>query len=659
MSDVFSDLQRVLPEKALRGNWKPLARILTLSLVGMLFLTGLGPASVVAQQSLETVLNQPLPGPVSITDQHRQFVRSRLVTLKLASSADEWQREADRLRQRVLNEVVFRGVPAAWREGKPDVVWHDAIETEQGYRIRKLRFEALPDLWIPALLYEPHDLKGKVPAVLNVNGHTADGKSTEYKQLRCINLAKRGMLALNLEWIGMGQLRTDGFKHNHLARLDLCGRSGLSVFYLAMSRGLDVLLDHPQADLKRAAVTGLSGGGWQTIMLSSLDTRVKLAVPVAGHSAISQRLEHAGSIGDLEQIPNDLAHIADYAHLTALMAPRPMLMIYNTKDNCCFVADTVKPNTFDPIVPFYKQAGASSSLEYYANSDPGTHNYDQDNREQLYRFLNQHFFPLEKRSHAEIPSQTEIRTHEELNVPLPESTANFHTLAAAAAKDLPKLLPESIEDQRALLRKVLRYSELETGAARFTGPRPAGDVLARQLRLRIGEWEIPATVVEGKTVNRHVLLLADKGCASQQARIEELARSGNRVLAIDPVLFGLNLPTSGAKYQNAMLLSTVGERPLGIQTAQVVSTARYFARVFVADDVALESYGATTSLIARCAAAIDGGNTISSVTTNGEAETLHDFLKPGPSYGGTPEVYCFGLLEHFDIPQLVALASQK
>ena len=632
-------------------------RIVTIVL-GFVVMPGIGGTDSFAQGTLTTALSEPLAGPESITDQHRRFVRSRLAPLKRAASADEWQRQAGRLRNQVLDEVVFRGVPDEWRNHRPSVVRHDVIETDHGYRIRKIRFEALPDLWIPALLYEPEDLASKVPAVLNVNGHAATGKSTDYKQLRCINLAKRGMLALNLEWIGMGQLRSDGFKHNHLSKLDLCGVSGLSVFYLAMSRGLDVLLDHPHADLGRTAVTGLSGGGWQTMVLSSLDTRVKLCVPVAGHSAIEQRLQHPGSIGDLEQIPNDLAQVADYAHLTALMAPRPMLMIYNTKDNCCFVADTVKPNTFDPVVSFYEQAGAADKLEYYANSDPGTHNYDQDNREQFYRFLNRHFFTNEKCSDAEIPSDDEVLAHRELDVPLPDDNADFHTLAARVSRGLPKPLPESAHEQRSLLRKILRYTDPDIGAARFTGPRPAGGFSVRQLRLRIGEWELPATVVEGETVDHHVVLLADKGCASQQARIEELARSGSRVLAIDPVLFEHNLPTAGSKYQNAMLLATVGERPLGIQSAQVVAAAQYFARVFVADSVSLEAHGSTTSLIARCAAAVDADGTISSVRTSGEAETLHDFLKPGPSYGGTPEVFCFGLLESFDIPQLMRLAER-
>jgi hypothetical protein len=47
--------------------------------------------------------------------------------------------------------------------------------------------------------------------------------------MRCINLAKRGILALNFEWYGMGQLRTDNFYHYRMNQIDLTGmltRSG-------------------------------------------------------------------------------------------------------------------------------------------------------------------------------------------------------------------------------------------------------------------------------------------------------------------------------------------------------------------------------------------------------------------------------------------------
>ncbi len=52
------------------------------------------------------------------------------------------------------------------------------------------------------------------------------------------------MLALNVEWLGMGQLRQEGFTHYRMNQLDLCGTSGLAPFYLAMQKGLDILLSH-------------------------------------------------------------------------------------------------------------------------------------------------------------------------------------------------------------------------------------------------------------------------------------------------------------------------------------------------------------------------------------------------------------------------------
>ncbi|MFP6762470.1 MAG: acetylxylan esterase, partial [Planctomycetaceae bacterium] len=176
------------------------------------------------------------------------------------------------------------------------------VETIPGgpeYRIRKLLYQAVPGIWIPALLYEPRVLHGKVPVVLNVNGHDRkSGKAADYKQTRCINQAKRGMIALNLEWVGMGQLHSEGFSHYRMNQLDLCGTSGLAPFYLSMSRGLDILLEHPHADPKRVAVAGLSGGGWQTIMISALDERVTLSDPVAGYSSFLTLIHHHSDLGD-------------------------------------------------------------------------------------------------------------------------------------------------------------------------------------------------------------------------------------------------------------------------------------------------------------------------------------------------------------------------
>jgi dienelactone hydrolase len=120
------------------------------------------------------------------------------------------------------------------------------------------------------------------------------GKAAEYKQKRCINFAKRGILALSLEWLYCGELNVPENKHEFAAHLDLVGANGVGLFYLAMRRGLDYLYQHPNVDRGRLGVTGLSGGGWQTIVLSALDPRVTVAVPVAGYSAFVSKLERVG-----------------------------------------------------------------------------------------------------------------------------------------------------------------------------------------------------------------------------------------------------------------------------------------------------------------------------------------------------------------------------
>jgi cephalosporin-C deacetylase-like acetyl esterase len=66
--------------------------------------------------------------------------------------------------------------------------------------------------------------------------------------------------------------------------------------------------DHPNTDRTRIGVTGLSGGGWQTIVLSSLDERVKAMASVAGYSSITSRVEakEYGDLGDFEQGATDM-----------------------------------------------------------------------------------------------------------------------------------------------------------------------------------------------------------------------------------------------------------------------------------------------------------------------------------------------------------------
>ena len=196
-----------------------------------------------SNDDIDKLISDPLLASHQAHDELSEFILARVPPFQ-CPDPKKWPEEAQSLRQRLLAEVILKGIPDDWSIGQPDVVWGDTIETDEGYRIRKLRYEALPGLWIPSLLYEPTEMAAAVPAVLNLNGHVGPpGKAIDYKQLRCINLAKRGILAMNPEWLYFGELRTDGYVHNQSGHIDLSGVAGVGVFYLAMQRGLDVLLD--------------------------------------------------------------------------------------------------------------------------------------------------------------------------------------------------------------------------------------------------------------------------------------------------------------------------------------------------------------------------------------------------------------------------------
>ncbi|HEV3256565.1 MAG TPA: acetylxylan esterase, partial [Gemmataceae bacterium] len=261
-------------------------------LAGLLLLGVVAGLPAADKAPVQALLEHAILSPQQPLTETQDYLDSRIPRMPELSTRAAWEGEADRVRRAVLDRVVFRGEACRWRDAELRTEWQETIPGGPGYRIKKLRYEALPGLWIPALLYEPEKLSGKVPVVLNVNGHDGKGKAATYKQIRCINQAKRGMLALNVEWLGMGQLHGENYHHSRMNQLDLCGTSGLAPFYLSMRRGLDVLLALEHADAQRVVVTGLSGGGWQTIFISAFDTRVKLTNPVAGYSSFRTRARH-------------------------------------------------------------------------------------------------------------------------------------------------------------------------------------------------------------------------------------------------------------------------------------------------------------------------------------------------------------------------------
>jgi len=625
------------------------------------------PLPAADQDELEALLKREIVGPVLPMAEVQRYCETRVPRMSKFETADAWAREAERLRAAVLRKIVYRGGAAAWRDAETKVEWLETIEGGPGYRIKKLRYEALPGMWIPALLYEPEKLEGKVPAILNVNGHTPLGKQYPPKQLRCINQAKRGMLALNVGWLGMGQLRTDGFSHARMNQLDLCGTSGLAPFYLLMKRGLDILLALEHTDPDRLAVTGLSGGGWQTIVISALDTRVKLANPVAGYSSFRTRVWHLKDLGDSEQTPNDLATLVDYTHLTAMMAPRPTLLTYNAKDDCCFESGYAMGPLTEAACPIFGLFGKENFLRTHVNHDPGTHNYEVDNRQAFYGMLGEFFMPGNKEFEPkEIPSADEVKSKEDLHVELPADNQDFHTLALAFSESLPRdaAIPEDAAEatkwrkaRRVLLRKIVRAKDYKVAAIKSDTQEENG-LAATFWRLKLGEdWTVPAVELLRGEPKATAILVADAGRKSVAAEAERLLAAGKRVIAIDPFYFGES-HIAQKDWLYAVLVAGVGDRPLGLQASQVAAIARWAAAQRGDNPVTLVAVGPRSSLFALVAAGLEE-KAIDRVELHGALQSLKEVIRQNWTVSQRPELFCFGLLEAFDVAQLKALVAPR
>jgi hypothetical protein len=480
-----------------------------------------------------------------------------------------------------------------------------------------------------------------------------NGKAAEYKQKRCINFARNGVISLSLEWLGCGELQLTGNEHSFAGHLDLTGRSGVGIFYLAMRKGLDYLYGLPGVDRGRIGMTGLSGGGWQTIVLSALDPRIRVTAPVAGFSSIAARVEvhQYGDVGDIEQSATDLFDGYDFTHLVAMLPPRPTLLTYNAEDDCCFRAPAVKPLVYDAMKPVFEKYGAAESFEWHENRDPGTHNYQLDNRLAAYRFFSRQFhLPL-------ITSETgvdeEVKSYEELAVGLPKDNLTLLELARRVPRE-----PAGSAAGRDRLVEVVRYRAVAPARVWTTGISKNHGVESKSHLFRMNNG-LSATGVWMKGIDAPAdapttIVLADAGKAAAAALVSDRINRGDQVLAFDATFMGKAWEKSGA-WEYEEILSGLGDRPLGIEAAQLIAAARWLSAANGKRPAAIETVGLRSQTIALVAAAIEP-SLFRSLTARDGAHSLAYLLDKPVDYSEAHDLFCLDLLKYFDLDRLAELA---
>jgi dienelactone hydrolase len=638
---------------------------MTMRLLGWVSLCALLAVPASAQtnaRGVRGILEQAILPPEVATYQLRDYVVRKVPQLPEVHDAAQWTKSAQQTREQILKDVVFHGWPDAWVNSAPKFEELGTLPGK-GYRIRKLRYEIVPGFQGVALLYEPEHVSGKAPAILNVTGHGEPGKAFEFKQKRCITYAQNGVLALNLEWFSYGDLNQKGNQHIFGAHLDLAGANGLGVFYLAMRRGLDYLAGLPNVDPQRLGVTGLSGGGWQTIVFSSLDERVKVSVPVAGFSSTVTRVEdaHYGDLGDFEQNGSDLLRAGDYPLFVAMRAPRPTMLIYNAEDDCCFRGPLAKPFVYDAVRRFFALYGKEDAFGWHENRDPGTHNYQLDNRQHAYRFFSEQFgvSPIEESTDV----GAELHSPEELAVGVPDGNLTILDLARQLAKQIERpALPADRAGRDAARKRLKQVIRLEPNPVdriwtiaitKHGGVESRSHIFAMKSGLSAsGVWLQPIGAPGTEPIT---IVLDDRGRGAAAALVADRVDHGEQVLALDLSFSGIAWKDED-NWSLQQVIDTQGERPLGIRVEELLEIAGWLRQRAGGAAVRIETNGMRSQVAALTAAALEPA-AFSEVRTTGGIDSLGYVFEKPVLFSDAPDLFCLDLYKETDVDRLAALAE--
>jgi hypothetical protein len=269
-----------------------------------------------------------------------------------------------------------------------------------GYRIEKVVFESLPGLHVTALLYVPDAPAGARPAVLVACGHSPLGKAYDKYQEISARLARRGYVVLCWDPVGQGERSQFWDAARGRSRYNLvCGEHAVlgNLATLAGAsldrwmiwdgmRAVDYLLTRPEVDPSRLAITGTSGGGFQSTWIGALDGRIGIVAPSCFPTTLPMRMAHRifeDPDSDPEQDPFGLvSEGVDHEGLLLLAHPRPLHVSAAVLD---FVPIEGTRMALRQVAPFYRSSGIGDRL--VLKEGYHKHSYSAENQESAFAFL--------------------------------------------------------------------------------------------------------------------------------------------------------------------------------------------------------------------------------------------------------------------------------
>lgn len=304
--------------------------------------------------------------------------RDLQVLLASYPALEAWEKRKTELRKGILEKMNLAPLPMK----TPLNPIYTPLRKMNGYTVENVAIETIPGVYLCGSLYKPVKGKGPFPGVLCTHGHAGNVDLNKYgryrsdHQYRCATLARMGAVVFSYEMFAWGESRLQVDESVHRTGLAMTMQTWNSM------RVIDFLTSLPYVDPKRIAVTGESGGGTQSFLLTALDDRIVASVPVVMVSAYFY-----GGCPCESGLP---IHSCTYpatnnAEIAAMASPRPMMVISDGDDWTQYVPEIEFPY-LKKIYGFY---GKEENVENLHLANEG-HDYGFSKRSGMYDFLSRH-----------------------------------------------------------------------------------------------------------------------------------------------------------------------------------------------------------------------------------------------------------------------------
>ncbi len=285
------------------------------------------------------------------------------------NNLDTWERRASVIRNGILDGMKFNQMPKVTNDFK--LIVNHTFKGD-GYIVENVAFESFPGFYVTGNIYRPSNPGKKNAAILDPHGHWDNRRLMAEVQARCATLARMGAIVFVYDMVGY----VDSKQVTHNIPIALLLQTWNS------KRVLDYLLSREDVDPERIGITGESGGGTQTIVITAIDKRIKVSVPVV---MVSAHFFGGCTCESGMPIHKSKDHQTNNVEIAALCAPRPMLLISDGSD---WTRNTPRIE-YPYIQKVYALYDAENRIEN-VHFPAEVHDYGFNKRSVAYTFLAHH-----------------------------------------------------------------------------------------------------------------------------------------------------------------------------------------------------------------------------------------------------------------------------